>query len=72
VLPANTKITLPNANSTDGQAHPFIRDNWIMDNNIGMNVTAASAARVQLLWSKTGVNRIAASKDRRSSKSGRD
>jgi hypothetical protein len=37
-----------------------------------MNVTAASANRPRLLLPKTGVNRMASSKDRKSNRSGRE
>jgi hypothetical protein len=43
-----------------------------MDKTMGMKVTAASISRLQLSWFNTGVKRIAANKDRRSNKSGRD
>src|SRR6267154_1546863 len=72
VLPATTKITLPNASRMDGHSHPLNCDNRTMDKTIGMNVTAASRRRLQLLPFNTGVNRMAISKDRRSIKSGRD
>ena len=72
VLPATTKITLPNANKTDGHTHPFIWDNRTMDMTTGTNVTAASTSLLQLPWSNTGVNTMASSKEIRSNKSGRD
>src|ERR1700722_2323868 len=72
VLPAITQAILININNTDGHTHSLICDNLTVDMTTGMNVTPASTSRRQSSRSRIGVNRIASSKERSRSKSGRD